>query len=128
MNSDQSCTRVFLEEVAIHVRIGYTAPERQPGVKSRLLVSVDMMTGRTTWTSPSMAEVMDYARVFEYLQSWGEREHVELVETLADDLVNFCFADAQVKSCRVKIAKPDIFAGAKSVGVEIFRQRDNGFP
>ena len=66
---------------------------------------------------------VDYDRVRNYILSWRDRPHVDLLETLIDDLTGFVFQDAAVTACRVRILKPDIFAETRGAGVEVFRRR-----
>ena len=47
--------------------------------------------------------------------------HINLVETLADKIAEFCLSDARVHSVKVNVEKPDIIPEAAGVGVEIER-------
>ena len=49
------------------------------------------------------------------------RGHVNLVETLAENIAAMCLEDGRVKSARVRVEKLDIIDDAESVGVEIER-------
>ena len=49
------------------------------------------------------------------------RGHVNLVETLAEDIAAMCLNDRRVLSARVRVEKLDILEHAQSVGVEIER-------
>ena len=51
----------------------------------------------------------------------ASRDHVNLVETLAEDVAAMCLSDDRVRSARVRIEKLDILNDAESVGVEIER-------
>jgi dihydroneopterin aldolase len=52
-----------------------------------------------------------------------QREHVHLIETLAERIATYCLNDARVESVRVKIEKPDVLATCRAVGIEIERFR-----
>jgi dihydroneopterin aldolase len=47
--------------------------------------------------------------------------HINLVETLADKIADFCLQDVRVRTVRVRVEKPDIMPDTTSVGVEIER-------
>ena len=49
------------------------------------------------------------------------RGHVNLVETMAEDIAAMCLEDPRVRSVRVRVEKLDILENAESVGVEIER-------
>ena len=53
--------------------------------------------------------------------------HIDLLESIADRIVDCCFADERVHACAVAIRKPDIFPEAQGAGVDVFRTRDGWF-
>jgi len=57
------------------------------------------------------------------IRSIAARGHVNLVETLAEDIATMCLEDIRILSVRVRIEKLDVFADVESVGVEIERVR-----
>ncbi|MGI9426833.1 MAG: dihydroneopterin aldolase [Hyphomicrobiaceae bacterium] len=52
-------------------------------------------------------------------------EHVELVETWAEDVSRFVLQNDLVTAVRVSVLKTDIFSEAEGVGVEIVRTRES---
>jgi dihydroneopterin aldolase len=119
----RSHTRVFLDEVLVEVSIGYTEWEKFPGKRWPLSVSVELYTQKAYWPEPHLSRLIDYSPVYDYIQSWSGRPHVEYLETLAEDLIEFCFRDEKVDACRVRLRKPQIFVHAAGAGIEIFRWR-----
>ena len=71
----------------------------------------------------NLADVVCYEDVAEEIRSIAARGHVNLVETLAEDIASMCLEDIRILSVRVRIEKLDVFTDAKSVGVEIERIR-----
>ena len=115
--------RVLLSDVAVDVRIGLHPWERHPERPTRLIVNVEMFAA---WPLPQAGDeggFIDYDRVRDHVASWRVRDHVELLETLVEELIGVCFALPPVEACRVRITKPDIFPEAAAAGVEIFRRR-----
>jgi dihydroneopterin aldolase len=49
------------------------------------------------------------------------RGHINLVETLAEEVAAMCLQDRRVRSVRVRVEKLDVFPDVTSVGVEIER-------
>ena len=111
--------RVLLSDVAVDVRIGLHPWERHPERPTRLIVNVEMFAA---WPLPD-GGFIDYDRVRDHIAGWRGRDHVELLETLVEELIGVCFSLPPVEACRVRIIKPDIFAEAAGAGVEIFRRR-----
>lgn len=66
----------------------------------------------------TIEDCWDYSKICEFVKSWENRKHVDLVETLIMDVHEFCFnQDKRVNKVAVEILKPDIIEYAKSVGV-----------
>ena len=47
------------------------------------------------------------------------------LETLSDKIFELCFSDSRVLSVWMKLEKLDVFSEAKSVGIEICRDKTN---
>jgi len=65
--------------------------------------------------------VVCYEKIAEKVRNLIGRGHVNLVETLAEDVAVICLANIRVHSVRVRVEKLDIMTDAASVGVEIER-------
>ncbi len=115
--------RVLLSDVAVDVRIGLHPWERHPERPTRLIVNVEMFAAWPLPESGPDSGFIDYDRVRDHISGWRGREHVELLETLVEELIGVCFNLPPVEACRVRITKPDIFPEAAAAGVEIFRRR-----
>lgn len=111
--------RVVLKDVTVDVSVGLHPWERHPERPTRLLVNVEMFAG---W--PLLhGDFIDYDSVRDHIRNWAGRPHVDLLETLVEEVIAACFALPAVEACRVRVEKPQIFAEAAGAGVEIFRRR-----
>ncbi|HXQ47405.1 MAG TPA: dihydroneopterin aldolase [Caulobacteraceae bacterium] len=116
--------RVVLRDVEVETHVGLHPWERHPERPSRLLVTVEMFAHLArARAAHGETPFIDYDRVRNGLRGWSTRPHTPLLETLAEELVALCFADAAVEACRVSVVKPDIFNDAAGAGVEIYRVR-----
>jgi len=111
--------RVFLKDVVVDLSVGLHPWERHPERPTRLIVNVEM------FASLPMAEgaFINYDHVRQKIQGWAGREHVELLETLAEEVIGTCFELPLVEACRVRVEKPQVFNEASGAGVELFRKR-----
>jgi dihydroneopterin aldolase len=111
-------TRVILRDISVEMRIGIHPWERHAERPSRLVVNVEMFVpGKTP------KNFINYDRIHDVFRSWPGRDHVDLLETLVEEVVGACFAIAEVAACRVSIVKPDIFNDTAAVGIEVYRRR-----
>ncbi len=116
--------RVLLRDVHVQVSVGLHPWERHPERPSRLIVNVDMFAHAPgPVDGAGRAGIIDYDPVRRAITQWPGRPHVELLETLAEELVGVCFTQPAVQACRVSVVKPDIFNEVAAVGVEVFRVR-----
>lgn len=122
-DQDYLCAR--LRRVEVQVQVGLHPWELHPEKPTRLWVDVALYAFNPPRRPAGLYEVIDYDRVRNYLKSWEQKPHTPLLETLAEELVEFSFADERVDAVRVCLTKPDIFNEAHGAGVELFRRRGN---
>lgn len=111
--------RVFLKDVVVDLSVGLHPWERHPERPTRLLVNIEMFAD---WPLPD-GGFLNYDHVRNLIASWKGREHVDLLETLAEELVTACFELEHVVACRVRVEKPQVFNEAGGAGVELFRRK-----
>ena len=125
-----SYERVALEDVTVELQVGIEQWERVSGKAQRLLVTVEMFRHRDAFTGTSVAECIDYDRVHRHIADhWTVvRPHVDLLESLLEELVTVCFEDARIEACRVAIRKPHVYNGRAVPLVEVYRLRPDSTP
>lgn len=116
--------RVFLEDIEVFVPVGLHPWERHPERPNRILVSVELFGDWPLQHARADGKrYIDYDRLRSFVMGWSHRPHVELLETLLEELVEAAFQDPNVDACRVSVAKPDIFPETARAGVEFTRTR-----
>ncbi len=108
-------TGAVLENIEVHVWCGLHAFEYER--RNRLWVSV-WQYGRL-----KPGEFIDYDLVRNAVVAWEKQDHVELLETLLEDVMATAFANPLVLACKARILKPDIFSETHGAGVEMARFR-----
>ena len=112
---DGDYTAAVLENIEVHVRCGLHPFEYER--PNRLWVSV-WQYGRL-----KEGEFIDYDLVRSAVLAWQDRTHVELLETLLEDVMRAAFSNPLVAACKARILKPDIFPETQAAGVEMARFR-----
>jgi dihydroneopterin aldolase len=111
-------SRVLLDALEVQTDIGFHSYE--VGKPQRLLVTVEIWLEDQTPPDdddPSTAWDYDYLRT--EVQALAAARRYNLQETLAHAIYHRFAAMRGVKALRVATAKPDIYADARGVGVEI---------
>ena len=119
-----SCRRIFLRDHVVMVQIGAHDFEKQK--PQRVIFNVELFVPYAVSTpqADTLSEVVDYDFVREIIARRVSTGHVELQETLCDDLASSMLAHPQVMAVRLSSCKPDVYPDCAGVGVEVFRMKD----
>ena len=119
------CRRLFLSNFEVHMNIGVHDFEKKG--EQRVIVNVDLYVPLTQNTpqSDELHEVVDYDFMRQTIADIIAIGHIQLQETLCDEIAARMLAHPLVFATRVSTEKPDVYPDCKSVGVEIFRMKAN---
>jgi dihydroneopterin aldolase len=110
--------RILLEALEVKVDIGFH--DFEVGTPQRLLVSVELWLEDV---SPPPADEPSSAWNYDFLRSQiaeiSSSRRFNLQETLAHAVFDRLAAFGGVRALRVRTSKPDVYADAQGVGVEI---------
>ena len=112
-----------LRDVLVRAKVGAADFEQHPGHYQRLLVSAELFRPGGPNPAKRLDQCMDYDHVYQFILQWEQRAHTDLLEPLAEELIDVCFRDETVEACRVLLRKPDIFHNARSAGISMYRRR-----
>lgn len=118
------CRRIFLRDHVLMVQIGAHAFEKTEAQRVIFNVELFVPYARSTPLADQLTEVVDYDFVRELIAQRVKAGHIELQETLCDDLADLLLAHPQVQAVRLSSCKPDVYADCAGVGVEVFRMKD----
>ena len=111
---------VFIRDLVLTCLIGVHKHERKK--PQRICINIDLAVSEKLGKSTDrLVDVLCYEEIADKIRSIIRYGHVNLVETLAENIANSCLEDRRVKVARVRIEKLDVFQDAASAGVEIER-------
>ncbi|MGA2550984.1 MAG: dihydroneopterin aldolase [Burkholderiaceae bacterium] len=121
----RQCRRLFLRNFVLGVNIGIHDFEKSGA--QRLIINVDLFVPliHSTPKADKIHEVVDYDLIRKTITQRTDRGHINLQETLCDDIASSLLAHPHVLAVRVSTAKPDVYPDCDAVGVEIFRMRED---
>ena len=116
--------RILIKDLLVRGIIGINPEERTN--KQDILVNATMWADtRMASVSDNMDDSVNYKTVAKTMIAHLESEQPYLVEKLVADLTRICFeSDPRVMAAEVTVEKPGALRFARSVGVTIFRRRD----
>ena len=113
---------VFVRDLILNGSIGIHKHERESLQRIRVNLDLAVREGEINLKLDNdLSKIVCYEKLTNGVRALVSRGHVNLVETLAEDVAEMCLNDDKVRSVRVRIEKLDIFEDAESVGVEIER-------
>lgn len=124
----RDCRRLFLRNHELAVRIGVHDFEHNAPQRMRFNVDLYVPLALSTPSQDRLDEVVDYDFIRSTIAERIARGHIELQETLADDLLRALLAHQGVRAARVSTEKPDVYPDCEAVGVEVFGFRPGAQP
>jgi 7,8-dihydroneopterin aldolase/epimerase/oxygenase len=120
-NGAVSTYRVFVRDLDLRCSIGIHDHEKQP---QRIRISAELVVAdEPDISGDALAGVLNYSPIVKGIKAIATGGHINLVETLAERIIDFCFAERRVAAARVVVEKLDVYPDAGGVGVVIERRR-----
>jgi dihydroneopterin aldolase len=118
------CRRLFLRNYELMINIGVHDFEKQG--EQRVLFNIDLYIplAESTPAADELDEVVDYDFMRETISRRVAQGHIQLQETLCDDIVRAMLAHPRVHAARVSTMKPDVYPDCDGVGVEVFQVKE----
>tara|TARA_Y100000590_G_scaffold357225_1_gene411954 strand:- start:280 stop:708 length:429 start_codon:yes stop_codon:yes gene_type:complete len=73
----------------------------------------------------NIKSIVDYEKITNKLKNLTKRKKYNFLESLAEDSFKEIFEDQRINSATIKIEKPEAIKNASSVGVEVYKTRDD---
>lgn len=115
-----TCRRLFLRNYDVHINIGVHEFEKRGPQRVRVNVDMYVLLSQSTPRADRIHEVVDYDFIRRTIAARVGSGHIELQETLCDDVARTLLQHPKVQAVRVSTEKPDIYPDCDAVGVEVF--------
>ena len=113
---------VFVHDLLLDAHIGIYAHEKQGAQPVRINIDLTVREEDSD-IADQIDNVVCYEDVVKQVEKIIENGHLNLVETLAEEIAAACLEDPRVTVARVRVEKLKAITNAASVGVEIERTR-----
>jgi FolB domain-containing protein len=115
--------RILISDLLVRSIVGINDDERRE--KQDVLINLALFADlEKAGKSDRFEDAMDYRAVKKKVMALAENSRFFLVEALAEAIASLCLEDPRVKSVQVRVEKPTALRFARSVGVEITRNRE----
>ena len=122
MPRSRTLDRIHILDLKLRCIVGVFPEERREkqDVILNLTLHADL---RKAGSSDDLADTVDYKTIKKKVIALVEASSYQLVERLAERVAEVCLEDRRVKKVEVFLEKPGALRFARSVGVEIARER-----
>ena len=115
---------VLIKEFLINEIIGIHKHEKINKQKIIFNIIIDV-NQNTIPNENNLSSIVDYEKITNKLEFLAKNKNYNFLESLAEDSFKEIFMDERINSINIKIEKPDAIKNAKSVGVEVFKSRND---
>ena len=115
---------VFIKDFIIEEIIGIHKHEKIKKQKIKFNIFLDVNQSSVP-DEKDIKSIVDYEKITNKLKNLTKSKKYNFLESLAEDSFKEIFEDKRIDSATVKIEKPEAIKNAKSVGVEIFKTRND---
>tara|TARA_B110000881_G_C18151439_1_gene306300 strand:- start:85 stop:495 length:411 start_codon:yes stop_codon:yes gene_type:complete len=115
---------VFIRDLTLPALIGVYIHEKENPQPIRINLDLAVKENMTA-NKDRLADVVSYEEIADGVRKLIASGHVNLVETLAQQIADMCFSHQRVQTVRVRVEKLAVFEDAVSAGVEIERHRSD---
>ena len=114
--------RILISDLLVRCIIGVRDEERRE--KQDVVINLSLYADlRKAGESDRIEDAVDYSVVKKRILSMAEKSQYNLVEALAEAVAEICLKQPAVSRVQVRLEKPSALRFARSVGVELTRER-----
>lgn len=114
--------RIHIKDLLLRCIVGIYEEERRD--KQDVIINITLYADlRRAGQSDNIQDSVDYKAVKKKVVALVQQSSFLLVEALAESIAKVCLESPAVKRARVQVEKPGALRFARTVGVEIFRER-----
>ena len=115
---------VLIKNFIIHEIIGVHEHEKikKQKIKFNIVIDVDQ---NVLPNEKDIKSIVDYEKITNNLKNLAKSKKYNFLESLAEDSFKEIFEDKRINSVKIKIEKPEAIKNAETVGVEVFKSRED---
>ncbi len=123
---DKSAIRrtVFIKNLIIQEIIGFHQHEKIKKQKIKFNIVLDINQSSIP-DEKDIKSIVDYEKITKKIESLTKSKKYNFLESLAEDSFKEIFEDKRINSVTIKIEKPEAIKNTESVGVEVFKSRED---
>ena len=115
---------VFIKDFIINEIIGIHQHEKikKQKIKFNIVLGIDQ---ESLPDENDIESIVDYEKITNKLENLTKSKKYNFLESLVEDSFKELFKDKRILSAKIKVEKPEAIKNAGSVGVEVFKARED---
>ena len=114
--------KVIIKDLILNISIGIHAFEKKK--RQRVRFNIEILTNPHIYpNNKDLTSILNYEEVVKKIEKLTHLKHHELIEDLAENILNMIFRNKLVRKINLKIEKIDILKKANSVGIEVSKSK-----
>ena len=115
---------VFINNFVIEEIIGIHEHEKIKKQKIKFNIVLDINQSSIP-DEKDIKSIVDYEKITKKIENLTKSKKYNFLESLAEDSFKEIFEDKRINSVTIKIEKPEAIKNTESVGVEVFKSRED---
>ncbi len=121
--ADGETDRIHIRDLMCRCIVGIYPDERRE--KQDVIINITLWANyRAACRTDDIADTVDYKTIKKQVIKMVEESRFQLIERLAEEVAGICLANPRVEKVAVSVDKPGALRFARSVAVEILRERE----
>ncbi len=115
---------VLIKDFIVNEIIGIHEHEKIK--KQKIIFNLVIDVNQNTVPNDSdLNSIIDYEKITNKLKNLTKNKNYNFLESLAEDSFKEIFEDKRINAIKIKIEKPEAITNAKSVGIEVYKNRSD---
>jgi dihydroneopterin aldolase len=115
---------VLIKDFIIYEIIGIHKNEKIN--KQKIIFNIVINVNQNIYPDENdLSSIVDYEKITNKLKKLAKNKKYNFLESLAEDSFSEIFEDKRINSVKIKIEKPEAITSAESVGIEVFKSRND---
>ena len=122
-NKNKNTYKILIENLILDASIGIHDFEKKK--KQKISISLDIeVNDNIPDVDHKIENFVSYEYIVKDIKQIINSGHIELLETLGEDILAICFKDHRIHNIKITLKKLEVFSEADSVGIEIYRNKN----
>ncbi|MEC8265193.1 MAG: dihydroneopterin aldolase [Pseudomonadota bacterium] len=115
--------KILVNNLILDASIGIHDFEKKRKQKISISLEIDANDNIPS-VSHHIENFVSYEYIVRDIKDLIDKGHIELLETLSENIFKICFKDSRIQNIKIKLEKLEVFSEADSVGIEVNRSKD----